>query len=145
MKAFTATQLNKAPQEVFDAAKEDGSVLVEHGRYRGGVFAIVWNRDYSESEQLQQICEPPVRLAKLFNDDIVREDLLIGRVRLTEFETQTAVGSYSTIRVDAYCKELNEYFTHSIDASEVTDKNAFLDHCIPILKKSIELSLAASA
>ncbi len=42
MKTFTATQLNKSPQEVFAAVKEDGSVLIEHDRY-SGVFSIVWH------------------------------------------------------------------------------------------------------
>lgn len=51
MKTFTATQLNKKPQEVFAAAKEDGTVLIEHDRYQG-VFAIVWNKEYSEDEVL---------------------------------------------------------------------------------------------
>ena len=45
MKTFTATQLNKSPQDIFDAAKEDGSALIEHSRYRKGVFAIAWNPD----------------------------------------------------------------------------------------------------
>ena len=54
MKTFTATQLNKAPQEIFAAAKEDGSVLIEHGRY-DGVFAIVFNPNYTEEEVLQQM------------------------------------------------------------------------------------------
>lgn len=49
MKTFTATQLNKKPQEVFAAAKEEGTVLIEHDRYNG-VFAIVWNKSYSEDE-----------------------------------------------------------------------------------------------
>ena len=55
MKTFTATQLNKRPQEVFAAAKEDGTVLIEHDRY-SGVFAIVWN---SEDEVLEQINSDP--------------------------------------------------------------------------------------
>ena len=39
MKTFTATQLNKSPQEIFAAAKEDGDVLIEHDRHEG-VFII---------------------------------------------------------------------------------------------------------
>jgi len=57
MKAFSATHLNKHAQEVFAAAKEDGTVLIEHDRYPNGVFAIVWNPSYSEEEVLQQIKE----------------------------------------------------------------------------------------
>ena len=57
MKTFTATHLNKHAQEVFAAAKEDGSALIEHDRYTGGVFAIVWNPDMSEEEMLKQIKE----------------------------------------------------------------------------------------
>lgn len=56
MKTFTATELNKSPQDVFDAAKEGGAII-EHSRYRKGVFAIVWNPDFSEEEQLKQIKE----------------------------------------------------------------------------------------
>ena len=47
MKTFTATHLNKHAQEVFAAAKDDGSVVIEHSNYFGGVFAIVWNPDIS--------------------------------------------------------------------------------------------------
>lgn len=54
MKTFTATQLNKSPQEVFAAAKEDGKALIEHDRYMGGRFAIVWNKDFSKGDQLIQ-------------------------------------------------------------------------------------------
>lgn len=54
MKTFTATQLNKSPQEIFTAAKEEGTVLIEHDRYNG-VFAIVWNPNYTEEEVLQQM------------------------------------------------------------------------------------------
>jgi len=54
MKTFTATQLNKSAQEVFAATKEDGYVLVKHDRYNG-VFAIVWNPQFSEEEILQQM------------------------------------------------------------------------------------------
>lgn len=54
MKTFTATQLNKSAQEVFAAAKDEGTVLIEHDRY-SGVFAIVWNPQYSEAEVLGQI------------------------------------------------------------------------------------------
>lgn len=49
MKTYTATQLNKSPQEVFDAAKEDGAVVIKHDRYSKGVFAIVWNHDMPET------------------------------------------------------------------------------------------------
>lgn len=45
MKTFPATHLNKHAKEVFAAAKEDGSVVIEHNGYFGGVFAIVWNPD----------------------------------------------------------------------------------------------------
>ena len=54
MKTFTATQLNKSPQEIFRAAKDNGTVLIEHDRYDGR-FAIVWNPSYSEEEVLAQI------------------------------------------------------------------------------------------
>jgi len=54
MKTFSATQLNKSAQEVFAAAKEEGTVLIEHDRY-SGVFALVWNRQHSEDEILQKI------------------------------------------------------------------------------------------
>jgi len=57
MKTFTATHLNKHSKEVFHAAKEDGSVVIEHYGYLGGVFAIVWNADMSEEEMLKQIRE----------------------------------------------------------------------------------------
>jgi len=57
MKTFTATHLNKHAQEVFAAAKDDGSVIIEHSNYFGGVFAIVWNPDMSEEEMLKQIKE----------------------------------------------------------------------------------------
>lgn len=43
MKTFPATHLNKHAKEVFAAAREDGSVVIEHNGYFGGVFAIVWN------------------------------------------------------------------------------------------------------
>jgi len=36
MKEFTATHLNKHAQEVFAAAKDDGSVCIQHDRYEGG-------------------------------------------------------------------------------------------------------------
>ncbi len=39
MKEYTATQLNKSPQEVFDAAKE-GPVVIKHDRYRDVTFII---------------------------------------------------------------------------------------------------------
>ncbi len=42
MKTFTATQLNKSPQEIFAAAKEDGFVLIIHDRYEKS-FAITHN------------------------------------------------------------------------------------------------------
>ena len=58
MKTFTATQLNKAPQEIFDAAKEDGTALIKHSRYRNGVFAIVWNEQQSEEEVLSSSLDP---------------------------------------------------------------------------------------
>ena len=54
MKTFTATQLNKSPQEIFRAAKDNGTVLIKHDRY-DGCFAIVWNPSYSEEEVLAQI------------------------------------------------------------------------------------------
>jgi hypothetical protein len=54
MKTFTATQLNKSPQEIFAAAKEDGTVLIEHSRY-DGVFAIVWNPDFTKEQVIQQM------------------------------------------------------------------------------------------
>jgi hypothetical protein len=54
MKTFTATQLNKSPQQVFAAAKEDGTVLIEHDRFNG-CFAIVWNPNFTEDEVLQQM------------------------------------------------------------------------------------------
>ena len=47
MKTFTATHLNKHAQEVFAAAKDDGSVVIDHSNYYGGAFAIVWNPDIS--------------------------------------------------------------------------------------------------
>lgn len=59
MKTFTATHFNKHPQDVYTAAKEDGTVLIEHDRYEGR-FAIVWNRDYSEDEALEKINSDPV-------------------------------------------------------------------------------------
>ena len=40
MKTFTATQLNKKPQEVFAAAKEDGEVCIRHDRYPDNLFVI---------------------------------------------------------------------------------------------------------
>ena len=40
MKTFTATQLNKKPQEVFAAAKEDGGVYIKHDRYSGVQFML---------------------------------------------------------------------------------------------------------
>ena len=55
MKTFSATHLNKHAQEVFDEVKEYGTAVIEHDRYRGGVFAIVWNPDFSEEEVLAQI------------------------------------------------------------------------------------------
>ena len=57
MKTFTATHLNKHAKDVFHAAKEDGSVVIEHYGYLGGVFAIVWNPDMAEDEMLKQITE----------------------------------------------------------------------------------------
>ena len=58
MKTFTATQLNKEPTQVFDEAKEYGSTVIKHDRYRGGVFAIVWNPDFTEEEVLAAIKMP---------------------------------------------------------------------------------------
>jgi len=55
MKTFTATHLNKHAQEVFDEVKEYGSAAIEHDRYRGGVFAIVWNPDMAEDEMLLKL------------------------------------------------------------------------------------------
>ena len=40
MKTFPATQLNKSPQQVFAAAKEDGAVTIEHDRYSSVKFVI---------------------------------------------------------------------------------------------------------
>lgn len=40
MKTYTATQLNKSPQEVFAAAIKDGAVAIEHGRHPGIMFNI---------------------------------------------------------------------------------------------------------
>ena len=59
MKTFTATHLNKHAQEVFAAAKDDGSVVIEHSNYYRGVFAIVWNPDMEEDEALKQIKDKP--------------------------------------------------------------------------------------
>jgi len=54
LKTFTATQLNKSPQEIFRAAKDNGAVLIEHDRY-DGCFALVWNPNFSEDEVMAQI------------------------------------------------------------------------------------------
>ena len=43
MKTFTATQLNKKPQEVFSAAKKEGSAFIDHDRHSNGFFSIVWH------------------------------------------------------------------------------------------------------
>ena len=56
MKTFSATQLSKSPQAIFAAAKEDGTVLIEHDRYNG-TFAIVWNPNYTTEEVLQQMAD----------------------------------------------------------------------------------------
>lgn len=40
MKTFTATELNKSPQKVFAAAKEDGIVTIEHDRYEDNFFIV---------------------------------------------------------------------------------------------------------
>ena len=40
MKTFTATQLNKKPQEVFAAVKEDGEACIKHDRYADNLFVI---------------------------------------------------------------------------------------------------------
>jgi len=55
IKTFTATHLNKHAQEVFAAARDDGAVVIDHSSHYGGVFAIVWNPDFSEEEVLQQM------------------------------------------------------------------------------------------
>ena len=56
MKTFTATHLNKHAQEVFAAAKEDGTVLIEHDRYGGGSFAIAWtSTEWVESMQRDRV------------------------------------------------------------------------------------------
>ena len=59
LKTFTATHLNKHAQEVFEEAKEHGTALIKHDRFRNGRFAIVWNPSYSEEEALKQMsgCE----------------------------------------------------------------------------------------
>ncbi len=41
MKTFTATQLNKAPQEIFAAARHDGVVEINHSRYPDIRFIIL--------------------------------------------------------------------------------------------------------
>ena len=46
MKTFTATQLNKEPQEVFISAKEE-EVFIQHDRHRNGRFVIKWEPSYS--------------------------------------------------------------------------------------------------
>ena len=40
MKTFTATQLNKKPQEVFAAVKEDGAVEIKHDRYPDTIITM---------------------------------------------------------------------------------------------------------
>ena len=52
MKTFTATQLNKSPQEVFAAAKEDGKVKIKHDRYQG---AFIINHVYTVSPAITAI------------------------------------------------------------------------------------------
>jgi len=49
LKTFTATQLNKSPQEIFAAAK-DGTVMIEHSRHPEG-FIIMPRDAYTD------ICE----------------------------------------------------------------------------------------
>ena len=71
MKTFTATHLNKHAQEVFDEVKEYGSAVIEHDRYRGGVFAIVWNRDHSK-EEIERVLindQPKYSIGHKFNKD----------------------------------------------------------------------------
>lgn len=60
MKTYTATQLNKSPQEVFAAAKEDGAVIIEHDRHSTGSFRITWKRDVSAEEV--------IAVAKIFGE-----------------------------------------------------------------------------
>ena len=52
IKTFTATQLNKSPQEVFAAAKEDGKVKIKHDRYQG---AFIINHVYTVSPAITAI------------------------------------------------------------------------------------------
>lgn len=47
MKTFTATQLNKSPQEIFAAAKEDGAIIIKHDRYSGFLFRLCIEDEYS--------------------------------------------------------------------------------------------------
>ena len=55
MKTFTATQLNKSAQEVFAAAKEEGTVLIEHDRFSGGAFTLEWSKDLSSDDAVELI------------------------------------------------------------------------------------------
>ena len=41
MKTFTATQLNKKPQEVFAAVNEDGCAEIEHSRFPTKKYIII--------------------------------------------------------------------------------------------------------
>ena len=61
MKTFTATQLNKKPQEVFAAVKEDGEACIKHDRYKDG-FII-----YSMSK-VARYDNPSLALPMIRND-----------------------------------------------------------------------------
>lgn len=56
MKTFTATQLNKAPQEIFAAAKEDGTAYIKHDRHGGG-FTL--SHTLLSGAQVEEMLYPP--------------------------------------------------------------------------------------
>lgn len=84
------------------------------------------------------------RLMKLMHDDVIREYTEIGRVRLTTYKHYDREGFTDVLlitRVDCFCDALNEYFTHAMNSSEVGDKEAHIDHCIPILKSEMDAAI----
>jgi hypothetical protein len=148
MKSFTATQLNKAPQEIFAAAKEDGAIEIKHDRFNGGVFAIVWNEQQSLADMAEQLVkqggfkggdgafkgEPCIgNLPKLHKDDILIEHPVMGALRVSRRNMTNDAGELiSDIRIDCYKKESDEFivFPDIIGSSPVVD---FIEKAIPFL------------
>jgi hypothetical protein len=69
MKTFTATQLNKAPQEIFAAAKEDGVVEIKHDRYAGVKFTITAEK---EVKGCKHVCDEKTMVCNICGEQCYR-------------------------------------------------------------------------